>query len=263
MSPDHQQGCAQRLEQQRALLTSLLYGSNTEESADAALTRSRRIYRNNLLATAARALSLTYPVLKKMLGGETLTILSQRLLLQETPDTGDWGDWGSSLGWLLTSSELHQEHPYLAEMASFEWQLHSALRAPLSHFDSASLSLLSNTALEHIRITPVPSLSVFASPFPVARLRALHRPQDEDYLPSEPQLASVFQRWQEDEYSLIWQAQRQLQIQQLSAAEYHWFRQLLCGSSVSGLIDQQPQIDFSPWLTDAIQQGWITGLTLI
>ncbi|MAS26619.1 MAG: hypothetical protein CMI08_12475 [Oceanospirillaceae bacterium] len=245
----------QRLQQQRGFMDEVMSPQESEPPG-------MNVYRNNLIMTAERALSLSYPVLKKMLGPEAMTILARQLLQQETPHQGDWAEWGSSLDWLIVSSELHEEHPYLADMASFEWRIHSLLRSPLNGFAADSLRLLAAHPLQQLGVRFVPSLSVFVSEYPVAQLRQLHRPLQEHYLPAESAVFDVFSERAEHEYSLLWLNAAGLQIQSLSEAEYDWFQHLLQGQSLDEVIDATPQVDFARWLSNAIQCGWLTEFYL-
>ena len=217
------------------------------------------IYRNNLRMTAARALTVSYPVVTKMIGEETMIPLASRLLQQELPDSGDWADWGEELALLINQSELNSQIPMLADMAKFEWLLHSVGRSQERSFISSTLELLSSHDLDQIVVKAPLSLEVFKSSFPVSGLWALHRPYEPDYMPEREDILLTLRTGKPDCLALAQRNGHSIRTP-LEEAEYEAMIELFCGTSIGGVLDKIPGFDFTQWLPKAIHNGWITAL---
>lgn len=233
-----------------------------QPSGEMQLQSGLQIYRNNLLMTAVRTLSITYPVLVKMVGQEMLIPLAARLLRRERPSTGDWADWGGGLFHLLEHSELHADFPLLAEMARFEWLRHQVSRAPEVQFSLASLDKMKRRSLDRIRILPSPSLTLMQSPYPIDRIWQLHRAHEPDHPPDSHELANVLNNSM-PVHLLLFQQHQQPRQQRLTIQEYNWMVSVVNGDSIGSLVDRYTEFDFIHWLPRAIGRGWITALATL
>lgn len=218
------------------------------------------IYRNNLLMTAKRSLTISYPVLTKMIGEQGITVLASRLLQTERNETGDWALWGTSLSQTIAQSNLIDTHPYLSDMAEFEWRLHLANRTQQGEFNQDSLSQLARADVETLRIKLVEGFTLFQSEYPVDVLHELHRPNDPNYIPTPDVFANTDFDWETKRYIAIHQVDKQADYQMISAAEFNWMHSVTQGVSLGELIDLYPHFDFASWLSKAVEQGWIETL---
>lgn len=250
------------LVQRQASLIEMIFGTvELNTSLETTLqSKGLQIYRHNLLMTAGRALGISYPVLEKMLGAETMTALSKRLLqVFELPASGDWGDWGESLAALIKTTQLHSEHPYLAETAELEWLVHRASRERATTLNAASLELLAKPAIEDIRIRLGESLGVMQSRFALDEICHLHQQVERAEQVDEQVFFDLVNQQNQRYFFLVYQRDHLPVIERLTEKEYDWFKDIAAGFSVSQLLDQHPQLDFSQWLRNAIEKQWLLG----
>ncbi|MCC2606520.1 HvfC/BufC family peptide modification chaperone [Planctobacterium marinum] len=219
--------------------------------------RALQIYQDNVLLTAARSLSLTYPVLDKMIGSDALLVLSRRLLKTELPDSGDWADWGSQLHSLLEQSELRSEYPYLQDIARLEWLVSQASRSPATPFVAESLSQLEQPDLSQVFMQLSPSLSLLESEYPVLPMWQAHQNLAKGQELPGSALAAIAEMGRQNNYCVVVQTPVRPDIHSLDAAEFQWLRGITAGLSVSALLDTYPGVDFVKWLSIAIEKHWL------
>ncbi|MBU3071355.1 DNA-binding domain-containing protein [Aestuariicella sp. G3-2] len=239
---------SETLIQQQSFL-SRIYQQDSLSSSQTGLN----IYRNNFRLTAARSLSLTYPVIARMIGSENMLLLAERLLKKEQPSTGDWADWGEGLPEILADSELHAEHIYLTDVANMEWMRHQADKAKSTRFNQKTLEKLSRKTLSDTKFVLSDGLNVFHSEWPVDRLWEAHRPEIAD---PKSYLSQERFRMQSC-YLVIYQQNRRPQHQLIDQEEYHWLSNVTQGLSIDALIDTHPNFDFVHWLPRAIEHNWL------
>ena len=219
-----------------------------------------QVYQHNLQMTAVRSLSVTFPVLAAMLGEDAVYVLARRLFASEKPCSGDWADWGRTLPALLRNSELHEEHPYLADMAAFEWAFHRAARSRCVALQVDTLNRLTQCEPDTIRIRLQPSLTLVSSAFPLFGLWQLHRSQPPGHAPGLAELEAVMQTEESGRY-VISQSAASTQVMVINAEEYQWLEGVKQGMTLGTLLDVYPTLDFAQWLTAALTNEWVTGLS--
>ncbi len=243
------------------MLIAMIYGAQkANPKYSEGFSRGLRIYQNNLQATATRALSVSYPVVEKMLGQEAIGALARRLLQTSRPDTGDWADWGADLKELLLTTPLVEAHPFLFDMARLEWFLHEAARAQEQPLVIDSLSLLADVPVEQLRLQLASSVHVLVSDYPVDVLWKAHQEVDTLFSLDANALASELQGQQGQTYLIVFQQDGVPRLQQISEDDYAWFCDVLEGYSLSELFDRHPDFDFSRWLSTAVTHQWIEQL---
>ncbi len=221
-----------------------------------------RIYQNNLLMTATRALSITYPVIEKMVGKQTLTALAKLLLHRDPPDSGDWAEWGESLAELLTTTELVQQAPYLFDMAQLEWKIHQVSRCPEQAVNLATLSRLTDYDLARVYIRLSPAIALQHSNYPIDALWRAHQTRNDYFQINQRELKKAIQQHQGACLLLIYQQHQVAQLKRVTPQEYRWLQDILAGYSIAELLDQHPEFDFVAWFSSAIQENWIEQLTI-
>ena len=219
-----------------------------------------KIYRNNLAMTALRSLSISYPVIHQMIGEQALYVLANRLIEIELPSTGDWADWGKGLSHVLEQSELHNEHPYLTDMAKLEWAFLLASRSGFAELDIESLALLKDDSLEAVEVTLQSSLMLIASDFPLYSLWRLHRSATQNRLPNRDELMHALNSG-EGGYYLVWESINGPKVVAITRDYFDWVAAVQSGSNIGQLLDTFPDFNFSTWLSDSIMNGWLVGLS--
>lgn len=216
-----------------------------------------QIYRNNLLMTANRALTLKYPVVTKMLGDEAMLSLTQMSLELELPESGDWADWGECLPEVIQESALDNEHPYLAEVAGIERILHQVARKRAASLNVNSLSALGEVDLSKIYLRPSPSLQLYQSQYAVDQIWHLHQSEVEPDV-----LFNLLNDQPEPRFYLLYQKDHQPCIRKVEATEYAWVSGLLRGHHLDFLLDANSELNFPAWLSRAIEEQWLEGLII-
>ncbi len=220
------------------------------------------IYQNNFLMTAARALSVSYPVITKMLGEQGITVLAKRLLKVSMPATGDWADWGFDLPRELAASELAEALPFLPDMANLEWHIHRLNRTKQSQFEQLSLELLQQHDLQNLYLKMQNGLTLVTSEYPVVELWRAHRPWDVSYAPQESELLTILSSETAPFYCLVYQNQNYAQVESLSAHQYRLIRDAQNEVSLSALFTIHSHLGFSRWMETAIERGLIEKVVL-
>ncbi|WP_045826335.1 putative DNA-binding domain-containing protein [Teredinibacter turnerae] len=211
-----------------------------------------QVYRQNRLFTAARSLSISYPVVKKMLGPDAMKVLAKRLLDSNGPATGDWAEWGGTLAQLLRDSELMEPLPFLADMAELEWCVHLIKRAGIDIGHPTCIDLLHSQALDTVRFTfQKQGLILGSSEFPVVALWQAHRPWDEDFIPDDIVLADIFSAGVLQCHYQIHQHGYIAHVKEITLSEYRWMEDVAKGFDVARLIDRHLTFDIVGWLQKA------------
>lgn len=254
----HEQDAVADRQQQ---LVAMIYGlQKANPKYSEGFARGLQVYQNNLLATATRALSVSYPVIEQLLGHVAMTVLTRMLLKTSRPATGDWADWGGNLKELLLTTSLIDEHPYLPDMAQLEWFFHSASRSTHVPLIEASLSRLADTPVERIGFSLAESVYVMASDFPVDSIWRAHQQANESFPLDTDALARELQQHQGRCHLIIHRNGNTPVLQRISEPEYHWFCGVQEGNSLGQLLDRHPQFDLTHWLSKALENQWIEQL---
>ncbi|WP_415903061.1 putative DNA-binding domain-containing protein [Neptuniibacter sp. QD29_5] len=246
------------LVRRQAALMTLIFSNEESDTVTDRISQGLKIYQNNLLMTAARAISLKYPVLEQMVSNETIVAFTNQLLKKELPKSGDWADWGGMLPALISESSLADDHAYLSEVARLEWFVHQAARGKVAQLEVETLSNLTESDLDSVSLHLSPTLQVMESHFPVYELWGLHQVPDEEV--DEGELYRLLVGNTAPHYSMVFQQDYRARIQTLTAQEYAWFRDVLAGMSVERLLGQHQEIDFVSWIEQAINQQWLVAI---
>lgn len=257
MKPEH---TAVALQQQELLAMIFSMNHLAEENKSDAFSKGLKIYQNNLLMTAARALSLSYPVLERMLGEEAVVALARELLRRAPPQDGDWGEWGGELDALIVSTSLIDEHPYLADVARLEWLIHRASRSAAPALQVDSLSRLSEPALESVYLRLSASIGLLHSPFPVDILWTAHQSNGEPFRLDQRALKRALAKQSSEPFLMVFQQNQVAHMKRISLAEFRWLEDVQRGLNVSALFDRHPDFDFIQWLSVAVRDGVLEKL---
>lgn len=143
-----------------------------------AATSARRIaiYRANSIASATKALTGAYPVIREVVGGEFFDALARAYWQSAPSRSGDLGDYGDAFDAFVAGFEPVRELPYLADLARLEWAVHlaeSAADAP--RFDATALANVPPDRQSTLIFTFVPGTAIVSSDYPIARIWSLHR----------------------------------------------------------------------------------------
>ena len=262
------------MRQQQALLAALLAPQAQSLATTADLLgeldphdpltrRGLMAYQANGHSLAQRSLSAAYPAIEMMLGSENFNALARDLWHRHPPTAGDLARWGATLPELIACAQTLNDAPYLADVARAEWALHRVATAADAAPDLASFAQLASGDATGLALTLAPGTELVHSRFPVATLVMSHRF-------GEPTLTEAAEKLRkgEAETALIWRAGLRPRLALVTPPEAALLQATLNGQDLPSALDaalaqddaQAPRFDFTPWITQAVQQGLVIGI---
>jgi hypothetical protein len=138
--------------------------------------RRMAIYRANMVASADKALSAAYPVIRQVVGDAFFHGLA-REYQRGTPSTsGDLTTFGATFDGFLAAFEHVQDMPWLPDLARLEWAAHLAYgAADAPEWDVSALAAIAPERQDAIRFAWTPGLAVVRSPHPIVRVWTIHQ----------------------------------------------------------------------------------------
>jgi hypothetical protein len=138
----------------------------------------RAIHRNNVRSGLIEALSIRYPVVKRLVGDEFFAAMAAEFALRHPPSSPSFIFYGGDFPGFVASFAPASSLSYLADVARLESHWFEAYHAK----DAAPLAADAFAALAPEKLADVifvfhPSLAVVASSFPVASIFASHHGQ--------------------------------------------------------------------------------------
>ncbi len=138
------------------------------------------VYRNNVAVGLIGALRDTFPVVAALLGEECFDGVARRFAQEHPPLSPVMMDYGRGFDAFLEGFPGLEDLPFLPDLAQLERARVDAWHAADAEtFALEALSRLAPEALEALRLTPHPSLTLIASPYPVVTLWRRHQEEDE------------------------------------------------------------------------------------
>ena len=246
--------------QQQALLAAL-FAWPAEPAARDLIALARGDCRRGLMAyqanghvMAERSLSAAYPVLRELLGEQSLRALACALWHAQPPWRGDLAQWGGGLSGFVRDSDQLAELPYLSDVAAVEWALHQAAGAVDQSADHASLALLMSADPTRLALQLVPGCTVLPSLWPVVSVVGAHRDQSPSFDALRARL-----RARVPETAVVWRAGLQVCLREGLAHEGVFLATLQAGQSLSVALDAASLLDFNVWLPMAVRTGLLLG----
>ena len=214
------------------------------------------IYRGNLKANWVRALSSSYPVLRRLVGDEFFEALARVYGRARPSRDPDLDRFGAGLPDFLDGFAPAADYPYLPDVARLEWLVHDAHYATDADGDStaAALAGLDPDAFEASRALLHPALRLHASPWATA---ALWRSQQPDG-PALP--ADVGQACR----ALVLRRGWEVVVEDIGAAEHAALACLVDGGTFGMALDAafalEGEFDVGGCLRAWLESGAIVGI---
>jgi hypothetical protein len=249
---------------QRALVSAILSARPTAE--DVALLSEALIgpwtlglsaYRGNGHATAERALSAAFPVLRELLGHESFAGFACAFWHYAPPRRGDLARWGENLAIFIEQDRQLAPTPYLADVARVEWLLHRAATVGDAQALPGSFALLAEHALEHLQVRLAPGTAIVVSRWPVVTLIHAHQQVPPDLRHAAERLQSGTA-----ETALVWRQGWQPRLCELIATDARRLTVALDGAPLQAVIDAADGGTEAAlnWLSKGVREGWVLGL---
>ena len=126
------------------------------------------VYRNNVVAGLADALTVGFPVLERLLGKEFFRAMACVFVREHPPNSPLLSDFGHSMPEFLASFPPVEHLPYLPDVARLEMTLRQSYNAAdVTPIPPDTLAGLSEGEIASARISFAPSARLLRSPHPV------------------------------------------------------------------------------------------------
>lgn len=211
-------------------------------------------------ATAARTLTVAYPVLAGQLAPADVAAAAWDLWQRHPPRQGDLGTWGRHWAGWLRSPAGRARCPtvagWAADLARLEWAVHQASRAEDAPEGwPAGLALLHTTDPARLAMQPRPGLAVLN--LSTAALALWQTWTQGDVPVAEVPVPSPAGRGR----TAVVVCRRGLAVgvRPLPADQARFTRRLLRGESLGQALAQAAPNDFQAWLQTALTEGWWTA----
>ena len=127
------------------------------------------IYQNSAIANITNSLSLSYPVIEKLVGNDFFRVMCKQYIVNHWPTSGNMDDYGESFSLFLAKFEQAKHLTYLEDVAQLEWLFHqSSLANDSRHFDWTNLEKV--TSSDTLTFLLSPSVSIMCSTMPVDKI---------------------------------------------------------------------------------------------
>jgi hypothetical protein len=133
------------------------------------------VYRNNVMASLAAALTRRYPVIERLVGDEFFGAMARQFVMQHPPRSPLLAQYGEEFADFIAAFGPARQLPYLADVAWLE-----AARTRAYHAEDATplgadrFAALDAEALGDIRLQLHPSAAILRSPFPIVTIWAMN-----------------------------------------------------------------------------------------
>lgn len=218
------------------------------------------IYRTALLANYRRALSASYPVVKRLTGAPFFHATVDAFARAHPSTSGDLNIYGDTFAGFLADYAPAADLPYLPDVARLEWAIDEAQRAAdAARAPGAVLAALSVAPagrLPSLELSLEPSCRLVASAYPILRIWQVNQPDHEgdDRVTLDEGGDTLLIRRDADGVSL----------QRLAAGEFAWLVALAEGASLGTAIDDaqaaDPNFDLGVALRAHVAAGTIAAV---
>lgn len=224
------------------------------------------IYRQNLLANAKRALTISFPTVFELLDSDISERLVYQFLRVSPPNLGDWTQWGENFSDFLGTTEVGADYPYIADCAALDWHVHCALHGPDQILISSTLQLLGESEPEQLFITFNHNVKILKTIYPLTDIFQAHHHSDELQRKSAMSAAKkALSGKNVEQVVMIYRPEFQPQVTTLSASEGALMSSLLSGQSLAQSLDALKydnefsfeHFSFEQWLFTAIERNLI------
>ncbi len=257
------------LDQQPALMAAIFRQGNENEPVERCFQfegRGLAIYQKNLLASATRALQISFPTVLQLIGEDVFEYATQQLLITSPPNHGDWGLWGQDFPKVLNTIEILQDYPYVQDSARLDFSLHKLARQRDQTVKLDSFNLLADWPLNKLHFVLNTSLVMMTSDYPIVDLYRLHDGKKKDN--QDNQWHSIVQQKLQDstgQRALLFRPMYKAQVRELDEAEYYWLTLIQLGVSIGTAMNAMASKGFEDfslekWLPLAMQDKLITRL---
>jgi hypothetical protein len=228
-------------------------------AGDAAQIEQRlAIYRANVAASATKALSATYPVIRQVVGEDFFDGLARAYLRAVPSQSGDLHDYGAAFSAFVAGFAHTQSLPYLPDLARLEWAVHRAYGAEdVEPWNQAALAQVAPAQQAAICLEWAAGTALVDSNFPIARIWLIHQPAFEGDFSVD---------WSVRECALVARDGLRAVVSALAAGDAAFIAGSLAGAPLGICVEQavaaEPAFDLGRLLARAMATNAICGFSM-
>ena len=129
------------------------------------------VYQNSAIANITNALSLSYPVIEKLVGQDFFKTMCREYIFKNWPETGNMDDYGECFSKFLAELEQVKQLNYLEDVARLEWLFHqSSLADDSCDFDWSTLTKIAEADILKLNFLLSPSVKIIHSNVPIDKI---------------------------------------------------------------------------------------------
>ncbi len=246
----------------RALLSRTSTAAHTgiaSEIVEGTLSAQRRIaiYRHNVFTNLCNALSDLYPVVKRIVGEVFFTEAAHSFITQIPSRAGDLNQFGREFGPFLRHYPHASDLPYLAEVATLEWQWHTVFHAAdAAPLDLARLASIPADQMGAIVFALHPAVTLLSSPYPLLQIWQVNQPEYADDWQIDWDAPAV--------HLVVYRREFEVRIQQLTGGEHIFLQSAAAGLPLEqawqAAIAQSPEFNLHGFIGDCVQSHIINNV---
>jgi len=139
------------------------------------------IYQHSAIANTINTLSLSYPVIEKLVGQDFFKAMCREYILKNWPESGNMDDYGQSFSQFLAEYEQAKQLSYLEDVARLEWLFHqSALADDSYNFDWSTLAKVAEADILKLNFLLSPSVKIIHCDVPVDKIWQMNQPNAQE-----------------------------------------------------------------------------------
>lgn len=213
----------------------------------------RRLIRNNYV----QALTITYPTLRRLIGGRYFNTFARGYLKRYPSTSGDLFLYGRHFSFFLFALEAPR---VLVELARLEWACHEVSQAAEgTHLIPGWFEGLGavDPAYVKVHLQPTARLLRFSSPVHVV-WQALQ--------PDGIAAAEIGRPSQEEVYLLLTRVEGKIRVAELAAPDYRLLEAMTVGKHVDEVermaMEMDPQFDFTRFMAFLMEMNVLAGVSV-
>ena len=129
------------------------------------------IYQNSAIANITNTLSLSYPVVEKLVAKDFFVQVCRQYIFNHRPTTANMDDYGEKFPQFLAELEQAKHLTYLKDVAELEWLFHqSSLAQDSGEFDWVKLAKVAPTDALQLKFSLAPAVALIKSTHPIDKI---------------------------------------------------------------------------------------------
>jgi hypothetical protein len=216
------------------------------------------IYQSSAIANITNSLSLSYPVIEKLVGKDFFQVMCKSYIVKHWPTSGNMDDYGESFSSFLAEFDQVRHLSYLEDVAQLEWRFHqSSLANDNSYFDWARLANVASS--ETITFLLSPSLSIMCSTMPVDKIWLMNQV-------NAPENIELSLDGDSDTYIVLFRQGLKTEMMTVVESEFTFLQSIENGLNFEAAIESAKAVDANIAIDHSLKQyiefGIISGFLI-